>query len=102
MWGIKLIGKLVALHAALVGSNPSSSTTISGLLAAVTEPKCYSSPRVWEIDDLVTVRTLFLQLYSSVLQCPGDGIGIRVGFRYQILWVRVPPRAPFFVGRINK
>jgi hypothetical protein len=28
------------------------------------------------------------------LMCPGDGIGIRTGFRNQVLWVQVPPGAP--------
>ena len=32
--------------------------------------------------------------------CPGDGIGIRVGLRSQILRVRVSPGAPsFFIPR---
>ena len=30
----------------------------------------------------------------SVVYCPGDGIGIRVGLRSQILRVRVSPEAP--------
>ena len=38
---------------------------------------------------------------------PGDGIGIRVGLRSQILWVRVPPWAPVLqtkkrVGAIHR
>jgi hypothetical protein len=32
------------------------------------------------------------QLTNSICGC--DGIGIRVGLRSQILWVRVPPSAP--------
>ena len=30
-----------------------------------------------------------------VIICPGDGIGIRTGLRSQVLWVRVPPGAPY-------
>ena len=33
-----------------------------------------------------------------IYECPGDGIGIRVGLRSQILRVRVSPWAPNFVA----
>ena len=32
----------------------------------------------------------------------GDGIGIRAGFRFQILWVRVPPLAPIKKKDVNR
>ena len=32
---------------------------------------------------------------SGEAPSPGDGIGIRTGLRSQVLWVRVPPRAPY-------
>ena len=37
------------------------------------------------------------QMFFNIVkkQCPGDGIGIRVGLRSQILRVRVSPWAPY-------